>query len=350
MENKLSASKIKTAQSCSWKYWCSYHLKLPQKGNDGSSRGWICHLIFELLGSKKHHHHYKKIIKSGSIFSSKSITKLVHYHAKKLNVFDQENLDLMDMMTVKGLLYDFFGASSTKPSLAISEQDFDLEIQEDGKNYRIRGFIDKLFLYDKKTRAVIRDFKTSKQLFKGKELTDNLQNLMYCLAVKKMFPTVKDIEVEFLFLKFDLSEDLFKKKGSGVIKMDPLSKEELEGFEYQLDYIQEYLNDFDENHAVSNFAGSQDYPSDKTFGGPLMCGREGFKKSRGEYVLNSAGEKIPNYICEFRLPMEYYALLDKEGNHIKSLFDKESFSIPDGFSLEKRHYEGCPYFKSRNLV
>jgi len=95
MENKLSASKIKTAQSCSWKYWCSYHLKLPQKGNDGSSRGWICHLIFELLGSKRHHHHYKKIIKSGSIFSSKSITKLVHYHAKKLNVFDQENLDLI---------------------------------------------------------------------------------------------------------------------------------------------------------------------------------------------------------------------------------------------------------------
>ena len=57
----LSASKIKTAQSCSWKYWTSYGLKLPQSSNDGASRGWICHLVCELLGEPKHRSHYKKI-------------------------------------------------------------------------------------------------------------------------------------------------------------------------------------------------------------------------------------------------------------------------------------------------
>ena len=56
----LSASKIKTLQSCSWLYWCKYHLKLPEESNSGASRGTICHLIFECLGNPRHKHHYKK--------------------------------------------------------------------------------------------------------------------------------------------------------------------------------------------------------------------------------------------------------------------------------------------------
>ena len=52
-ENKpLSASRIKTLQTCSWQYWCKYHLKLPDKSNHGSLRGTICHAIFENLGNK----------------------------------------------------------------------------------------------------------------------------------------------------------------------------------------------------------------------------------------------------------------------------------------------------------
>ena len=45
---------------------------------------------------------------------------------------------------------------------SISEKDFDISITEDGKNYRILGFIDKLFLFKRKSLAIIRDFKTSK--------------------------------------------------------------------------------------------------------------------------------------------------------------------------------------------
>lgn len=48
----LSASRIKTAQSCSWLYWCKYKLKLPDKSNEGAKRGSICHLVFEVLGVK----------------------------------------------------------------------------------------------------------------------------------------------------------------------------------------------------------------------------------------------------------------------------------------------------------
>ena len=49
----LSASRIKTAESCSWLYWCKYKLKLPDRSNDGARRGSICHLIFELLGEPR---------------------------------------------------------------------------------------------------------------------------------------------------------------------------------------------------------------------------------------------------------------------------------------------------------
>lgn len=345
----LSASRIKQAQSCSWKYWSSYVLKLPQKGNDGASRGSVCHLVFELLGKKRHKKHYDNIILSGTIQSSKAVSRLIYSYASKLNVADDENIELIDMMTVQGLLYDFFGADEQKPSEEISEKEFNLEIDEDGKRYKIRGFIDKLFLYSKEKKALIRDFKTSKQVFKGKEISDNLQNLMYCLAVKKLYPKYKNIDVEFVFLKFDLSKDLLGKPGKGVLRMEKISDDELEGFEFQLTSIQDYLENFDEADATSNFAAEQDYPSDKTFGGPLMCGKQGFKKSKGEYVLDKDGNKVPNYICEFRNNFDYYAILNKEGKLIKCVFSEdECLNLKDGLSYEKRSYDGCPHFKQKD--
>ena len=35
----LSASRIKTLETCSWVYWNNYHTKVPQRSNDGSDRG-----------------------------------------------------------------------------------------------------------------------------------------------------------------------------------------------------------------------------------------------------------------------------------------------------------------------
>ena len=247
-------------------------------------------------------------------------------------------------MTVKGLLYDFFGTENGNPSIAISEEAFNLKIDEDGKKYNIRGFIDKLFIYNRGKKALIRDFKTSKQIFKGKEVSDNLQNLMYILAVKKLYPKVEEFEVEFLFLKFDLDKDLLGNKGKGVLTMETVSMDELFGFEYQLSSIQEYLENFTELDAQSNFAGSQDYPSDKTFGGPLMCGKSGFKKSRGEYVLDKSGNKIKNYMCEFKEPFEYFSIHDKDDNFLFTTKSLENSNIKKDYIIHKSKYKGCPYF------
>ena len=64
----LSASRIKTAQSCSWLYWCKYKLKLPDKSNEGAKRGSICHLVFEGLGGKGRKKYFNKILKTEDVF------------------------------------------------------------------------------------------------------------------------------------------------------------------------------------------------------------------------------------------------------------------------------------------
>ena len=64
-----------------------------------------------------------------------------------------------------------------------------------------------------------------------------------------------------------------------------ISDEELEGLECFLTEVQEFIDNFDEEDATSNFAGAQPYPSDGTFG-PLMCGKDGYKISKGEPLLD----------------------------------------------------------------
>jgi len=58
----LSASKIKTLNTCSWTYHTSYVLKLPRTSNTGSNLGTITHEILECLQNKRHRKHYNQLI------------------------------------------------------------------------------------------------------------------------------------------------------------------------------------------------------------------------------------------------------------------------------------------------
>ena len=335
-ENKpLSASRIKTLQTCSWQYWCKYHLKLPDKSNEGSLRGTICHAIFENLGNTRHKHHYDKIIKAQDINVSKPIERMVLSYAKKYGISDFENLDLINRMTLEGLNYDFFGESSGKPTEAISEKDFDIQVKEDGKNYRILGFIDKLFLFKKKKTALIRDFKTSKAIFEGKEFSDNMQDLMYCLAIKYLYPDYIKRKMEFLFLKFDCQNE-------GLLQMNELEEDELEGFEYFLTEIQSILNNFNEKTAVSNMAFDKGYPKKEDgFSGKVVCGR-------ADYVGHLKKDGSLMWHCPMKFAFDYYVLIDEQGTILSSSYEKTPLDQKRkdgiGFMVEKRKYDGCPKF------
>lgn len=332
----LSASRIKTAQNCSWLYYSKYILGLPESGNDGSSRGTICHLIFELLGKPKRKKIWNKVLKNKDIFAHPPLERLVRKHAKKLNVDNEDNISQIKKMSLSGLEYDFFGKKRGSPVKSFSEKDFDIVKNKNGISYKIRGFIDKLFLYKDKT-ALIRDFKTSKEKFKGKEIEDNLQNYIYTLAVKHLFPNYTKHISEFLFLKFDLDHD--KENSNGKIEMQEITESDLDGFEYQLSEIQKYIDNFSIKDATANFAADQPYPTDNSFGGPLQCG---FAKKKGQ--LKKDGSLM--WHCPMRHPFDYYVILDDKGETIKSYTEQE-FSedkCPQGFSFEKRSYSGCPKY------
>jgi len=341
---RLSASRISTAKKCSWVYWSKYANKIPDSSNTGASRGSVCHNIFEYLGKDRHKKHFDSALESGTTNSSKALSKLIKIQASKQDppVDNESDLDLMDKFIINGLNYDFYGDSDKKPYKAISEKVFDLEIEEEGKSYHVYGFIDKLFLYDKGRKAIVRDFKTSKKVYVGSEIDDNLQNLIYCLAVKKMYPKCKEVKTEFLFLNFDLSSDLLGDKGQGVLEMDIMSDEEVEGFEHQLTEIQEYLDNFDRQDAEANLAANQPYPEDKTFSGPISCG---FASYPGQLKKDGT----PMWHCNYKFPFDYWALKDSGGKIISTAKEEDKDQlVPDeskGEFLDKLSYKGCPKFR-----
>ena len=303
MEDKnlkvLSASRIKTLETCSWVYWNNYHTKVPQTQNDGALRGTICHTIFELLINPKHKKHYNKIIKKNSILGSKAVTRLV----KKLKsrvALDPSNFDILDQMIMVGLKHDFFGEDGK-----IIQPEYPFEIKNDNPKYHIKGFIDKPI--KKKKEMHIIDYKSSKYKFRGDDLEANIQAMMYSLASLKIWPKLKPI-VKFLFLRFPKQP----------IQELTFTEEQIKGFEHYLEHINDYVNNFNEESAKANFAAD----SDKN---KWMCQIGGWK-------------------CPYKDSFEYYVKLNNKDEIIESNLNG-TFNITEGFKIEKRIYEGCPKWK-----
>ena len=64
--------------------------------------------------------------------------------------------------------------------------------------------MDKPIIYKKDKTIKIVDYKSSKQKFRGEELTANIQAMSYSLASSKLWPKFKPT-IEFLFLRFPKS-------------------------------------------------------------------------------------------------------------------------------------------------
>ena len=297
-EKALSASRIKTLETCSWVYWNNYHEKIPQTQNDGALRGTICHTIFELLINPKHKHHYDKIIKNNSIKASSSITRLVKKLKLKVGL-DESNFEILDQMIMVGLKHDFFGSKDGE----VVSPEYAFEIKNDKPKYYIKGFIDKPIKTKKEMHII--DYKSSKYKFRGDDLQSNIQAMMYSLASFKLWPKLKPI-VKFLFLRFPkqpIQELIF-------------TKDQIKGFEYYLEHINNYINNFSEKDAKSNFAAN----SEKN---RWMC-------------------QMGNWKCPYKDPYEYYVKIDKNNQIINSSLNK--IANQEGFRIEKRIYNGCPTY------
>jgi len=333
----LSASKIKTLKACSWQYWCKYNLKLPDKTNSGALKGDTVHIVLECLSAKRHKHHYNKIIKGKKTFASKSVKRLILKHIKRKELNLKEDLDDICEMILKGLYYDFFGTKNGEPSEIVSEKDFEITVEAEGISYKIKGFIDKLFIYESSSLVLIRDYKTNKKKYEGKEITDNLQDYMYTLAIRKLYPHLKDIKMEFLFLKQDMDN-------GGVMPMQSKDKYELIGFEHELTNYQQYADSFNDKTALSNLAANQGMPKDGSFSGKLLCG---FAKQPNQLKKDGT----PMWYCTYKFPFNYFALYDSKKNLIKTAFNKKDLVKIQKLNQKiiAENYAGCPCWKAPPL-
>jgi len=296
----LSASRIKTLETCSWVYWNNYHTKVPQSQNDGALRGTICHTIFELLLNKRHLKNYKRIIKKNAIDGDKGVDKLVKKLSAKVKL-DESNYKLLNDMILVGLKNDFFGEAGE-----IVKPEYDFDIKNDEPKYHIRGFIDKPIKIKKEMHII--DYKSSKYKFRGDDLEANIQAMMYSLASKKLWPKLKPI-VKFLFLRFPKQP----------IQELVFDDNQIKGFEHYLEHINDYVNKFDEESARSNFA--VDNVKNK-----WMCQVGGWK-------------------CPYKDPYKYYVKVNDKGEVIETSLE-DNFKDIKGFKVETRIYEGCPKFQT----
>jgi len=298
----LSASRIKTLETCSWVYWNNYHTKVPQSQNDGALRGTICHTVFELLLNKRHLKNYKRIIKKNAIDGDEGVNRLVKKLSAKVKL-DESNYKLLNDMILVGLKNDFFGEGGE-----IVKPEYDFDITNEEPKYHIKGFIDKPIKIKKEMHII--DYKSSKYKFRGDDLEANIQAMMYSLASKKLWPKLKPI-VKFLFLRFP------KQPIQELIFTD----EQIKGFEHYLEHINNYINKFNEESARANFA--VDNQKNK-----WMCQVGGWK-------------------CPYKDPYKYYVKVNDKGEVVETSLEN-NFKDIKGFKVETRDYEGCPKFQSNS--
>lgn len=301
-ERILSASRIKTLETCSFSYWASYHLKIPQAPHPSTEMGTLCHLILELLLNPRHIKHFELIMKRGAVEADEVVSRLILKHLNKSKLNTEENRGLVYGWLWTGLNAEFFGDQEFKAEPP--EMEFLLE--SESPKYKIKGFIDKCFVSKDKIKIV--DYKTSKRKFRGDDLSGNVQALTYVLAARKKWPKIKNILVQFLFLRFP-------RQPKQELEFD---SDELTGFQHYLEYMFKLINNFDEKMSVSNFAADD---MDKK---NLCQAKSGWR-------------------CPYLDPKDYYVTLNKEGSIIKSSFTE--LAAKEGDTVEKRHYDGCPRWK-----
>ncbi|MEK6882091.1 MAG: PD-(D/E)XK nuclease family protein [Nanoarchaeota archaeon] len=302
----FSASKLKTLQACSFLYYSKYIIGLPDKPNLGALIGTLIHLIFEVLSHPRHRKHYDEIIKKYKY--SKSIKRFIKKAAKRLNIPLKENQDLINKMILTGLQYDFFLEN-------YKNVETEKRIEIEGRNWKLNGFIDKLGVRnDDNNTCLIRDFKSSKKID-----VNEIQALCYSLGMKKL-KNMTSI-VEFLFLQFpnNLSHKL------------QFTDEQLNGFELFLEDIAEKLQDFDEKKACSDFAANDIKKR-------WLCGKR-------EPTKNGT-----IFMCQYREPFDYFALIDENGKVLKTDFEKKNLKCNVNQFIVKHRFSGCPAWNNQNNI
>lgn len=326
-KSAISTSRLNTLEECSAKYCATYIYKCPNVGNEGSGRGTVAHNVFEILANHRHKHIVLDVLKKKTCKKHKSLWKLTKIYAKQNNVYDEENLELIDQFLITGLINEFYGPKNTFKNEVERKFDIEVEKPEFGIFYRITGFIDRInWIEDKKNNSIyidIIDYKSSKALFEKEKIDSLNQGVIYQIALKYLFPDIKLNSFRFLFLKFP---------DSPYQEFKLFTDDQLLGYELFLTEVQKRIESFSPKNVSDNYAANTPFLK------MTRCGKIGIKKN---------GQ--PNFICSAYKPFKYFVLLDKNNKVLKSEFeDKFVPNVFEGEVVEERFYPGCRFYYDEN--
>lgn len=344
---RLSPSKISSHETCSWSYYSQYIQGLPNFDNDGSRRGSICHGVLEHFCRPKHRPKFDLVMKAQSVYADPACERYIRLFAWKVDLdLDaqvlnnaksgwESNRDLISDMILVAMKDDFFGDENSDYTVeVIPEQVHEIKKDEDGIKYHVKGIVDKVFVKKNKVGDVVEveivDYKTSKQKFDKGKIASNIQAMVYQFFARKLFPDVKNLTFRFMFLRFPKSP---------WVETVAFSNTHLKGFELYLSHVSAYLSSYDESKGRSNMA--------RFNGNKFICGKDGFKELYDRKTKTKTPTTEPHWKCPYKDPFDYWAVINKRGEAVRSYEAEEKVKISegevaDGFSVQKMRYCGCP--------
>jgi ATP-dependent helicase/DNAse subunit B len=323
--NYLSASKIKTLNSCTWQYYSSYELGIPQKSNSGAGRGTIVHNLFELISKPKHQHYITKIWTTGSPEKVSQIKKFLlnEFKKQKIPLTDEvkpikvkygkkNNWETVCDMVMTTIKHEFANINNSE----IIDSEYEFNIINESPKYAVRGFIDRVGVEGGDTIKIL-DYKSSSKKFSGDDEEANIQAMIYSLVARKIWKNYKKYKASFFFMRFP--EDPYQHS--------EFSEQELDGLEYYLEYISSELENFDYKKATSSMAISDKSKS-------WLCGRG-------------------SWVCPYKNPLSFFKVIENnsEKKYVSShltLEEAEEKILKNKkeniWNIEIAEYKGCPAF------
>jgi len=299
---RVSASRLKTLDSCSMLFYLSEILKLPQKIWPRTIIGSLAHAILECLYRKKHRHHHDIIKSTGTIYSSAAVARLVKRWQIKHSIAEDLIADVDAMIILVLTQTNFLDEGATRKFQP--EHEFRMTLKN---RAIIKGFLDRFAIFDDKARII--DYKSQRNRFTKEEVIDSFQSLVYQLFLWKEYGMLA--EVVYVLLRHPPTKKMPDKH---LQITPPATPAVLAGFESYLEHMYNVINNFTFEDACSK------WHSDTGF-----CDR----------------------VCSYRRPMDYHAIRHKTtGELIRTTMIDNPPKLGENEVMSIEHFGGCVRWNS----
>jgi hypothetical protein len=238
---RISASRLKAIDDCTYKFYASEYLKVPEKVWPRTKLGSIAHGILEVLYRDRHRHVYDTVKKAGTIYVYPPLGRLVRAWQYNTKVIDSLMADIDPMVMLVLNHTDFLDTGATRRFEP--EYEFNMTLRNGGT---VKGFIDRMAFYG--DYAIVWDYKSQRDRFESEEVERSYQSLVYQWHIWKTYGI--PAEIRYVMLRHPPT----KKEPSKHIQITmPATPAQLEGFELYLEHMYERVVEFGLKDAYVNF-------------------------------------------------------------------------------------------------